>query len=438
LRKGGIGDSRTVTYDNLKRLVFDDPTLQLGLDDFGPAIDSFNINEHLIRCNRGAIAPHDGRNRYGSNNTGRNCRRGMLSDKGWADLRPQEIRWAFCEGGRNRGIKNPNQTRIMDWVGSANFRPVGRPDNVTIRPPRYSIKLEPNKTFAGRTETGRVGCKFCKSHKVVKNGKRGQKQLYLCKECGHQFIDNGCFPRMRTHAKAISAALEAYFDGLSLSKITNLLRRVFQITVNRSTIWEWIQKYVPLVKKLIGKLTVDAAHSWHVDETVVKVGGKLHWFWDGIDYDTRFIVNGLLTRTRTILGAKKFFADAKHQVGGKAPEWIVTDGCGVYRRGVSKTFWRKVQLGECKLVQKQGLRARVGELSNNIIERFHNTLKDRVKILRGFGNHSGARNALDGFVIQYNFLRRHMALIGRTPAEAARLKLPIENGWGDLIQWAII
>lgn len=312
-----------------------------------------------------------------------------------------------------------------------NFRPVGRPDNMPIRPPRYNIKLEPNKTFAGRTETGRVGCKFCKSHKIVKNGKRGDKQLYICKECGHQFIDNGCFPRMRTDAKAVSAALEAYFDGLSLAKITNPLKRVFRIIVDRSTVWSWIQKYVPLVKKLINKLTVDAAHSWHVDETVVKVGGKLHWFWDGIDYDTRFIVNGLLTRTRTILGAK-------HQVGGKAPEWIVTDGCGVYRRGVSKTFWRKVQLGECKLVQKQGLRARIGELSNNIIERFHNTLKDRIKILRGYGSLQGARNALDGFVIQYNFLRPHMSLLGRTPAKAAGLRLPIEHGWGDLIQWGIM
>jgi len=240
---------------------------------------------------------------------------------------------------------------------------------------------------------------------------------------------------MHTNAKAVSIALETYFDGLSLAKVVNLLKRVYNIVVNRSTVWRWIQKYVPIVKKLISKIQINAANSWHVDETVVKVGGKIHWFWDGIDYDTRFIVNGLLTRTRTILGAKKFFTDAKHQVGGKAPEWIVTDGCGVYRRGVSKTFWRKIQLGECKLVQKQGLRARVGELSNNIIERFHNTLKDRIKILRGYGCTKGAANALDGFVIQYNFLRQHMALLGRTPARAAGLKLPIEKGWGDLIQW---
>ena len=138
-----------------------------------------------------------------------------------------------------------------------------------------------------------------------------------------------------------------------------------------------------------------------------------------------------------ISAAKDFFNGARSQVGHRAPAIIVTDGCGAYRKGVSKNFWGKVQLGECKLIQKQGLRARIGKLSNNLIERFHNTLKDRTKIVRGFGSKKGAFNALSGFVIQYNYLRPHMALHGDTPAITAGIRLPIENGWGDLIQWAM-
>jgi transposase-like protein len=324
-----------------------------------------------------------------------------------------------------------------DWDGSCSFRPVGRPDTLNIKPPSNHIKLEPNKTFAGRTETGHIGCKFCKSSQVVKNGKRNGKQFYRCKICGKQFVDNGCFPRMRVGAKAMSVAIESYFDGLSLAKVVNLLRRAYGIVVNRATVWRWIQKYVPLVKKLVSKFEVDATSSWHADETAVKVKGRLHWFWDGIDYDSRFIVMGQLTRRRSVANARKFFLGAKAQVGGEAPEVIVTDGCGSYRKGVTKAFWRKVQLGECTLIQKQGLRARMGRLSNNIIERFHNTLKDRVKTLRGFGSRGGASNALDGFILQYNFLRRHMSLAGSTPAEKAGIRLPIEKGWGDLIQWSL-
>ena len=76
-------------------------------------------------------------------------------------------------------------------------------------------------------------------------------------------------------------------------------------------------------------------------------------------------------------------------------------------------------------------------MSNNIIERFHNTLKERFKVTRGFGSTEGAENWLDGFVIQYNFIREHMSLDGKTPAQATGLDLPLDNGWGDLIQWAI-
>jgi transposase-like protein len=71
--------------------------------------------------------------------------------------------------------------------------------------------------------------------------------------------------------------------------------------------------------------------------------------------------------------------------------------------------------GETTYVKKVGLRARIGRMSNNVIERFHNTLKDRVKTLRGYGSRNGAVNGLDGFVIQYNFLRAHTALKGQTP-----------------------
>ena len=30
-----------------------------------------------------------------------------------------------------------------------------------------------------------------------------------------------------------------------------------------------------------------------------------------------------------------------------------------------------------------------------------------------------------------------MSLKGKTPAQATGLDLPLENGWGDLIQWAL-
>jgi transposase-like protein len=301
------------------------------------------------------------------------------------------------------------------------------------------INLQANKTFAGRTENGKVGCKFCKSHNIVKNGKKDGKQLYRCNECGKQFVDNGNFPRARINARAVSLALESYFNGLSLSKIVFLLKRAYGIKIDRSTVWRWIQKYVPMVKdKVTSKLKINAAQSWHVDETAIKVKGELNWFWDGIDYNSRFLVNGLVSKTRTMGSCKKFFKGAQKQVNGESPDYIFTDGCGVYERGPRKVFWPKIVKGNTKVVMNVGIYAKTGKASNNIIERWHNTLKERYKATRGFGSRKGAENWLDGFVIQYNYIREHMSLKGKTPAQATGLDLPIENGWGDLIQWSIL
>ena len=283
---------------------------------------------------------------------------------------------------------------------------------MSIKPPRNNIQVSPNKTFAGKTETGRVGCKHCKSHNVVKWGNSGDKQRYRCNECGRTFCDDGAFPGMRTNARIISSSLELYFDGLSLAKISRHIWRSHGIRISRITVWNWIQKYVPMVKSLVKRFVPDAISSWHCDETLVKVKGAWNYFWDGIDYESRFIVMGMLTPGRTTADAKRFFLGAKGQVGFRSPSLIVTDGCGVYEKGVSKHFWGKVRMGDCKYIRKPGLRAREGKMSNNIIERFHNTLKERVKTMRWFKSFKGAGNALDGFVIQYNFLRPHMALGG--------------------------
>jgi len=186
---------------------------------------------------------------------------------------------------------------------------------VSIKPPVKSIRLAPNKTFAGRTDTGRVGCKFCQSHDVVKWGKNGEKQRYRCKKCGKTFCNDGAFPGMRLNARAVSLSLEMYFDSLSLAKITRFLKRAYGIVVSRVSVWNWIQKFVPMVKKLTSRLVPDAAYSWHVDETAVKVKGDLRWFWDGIDYVTRFIVMGHLSEARIMKDAKIFFKGARKQIG---------------------------------------------------------------------------------------------------------------------------
>jgi hypothetical protein len=75
-------------------------------------------------------------------------------------------------------------------------------------------------------------------------------------------------------------------------------------------------------------------------------------------------------------------------------------------------------------------------LENQAIERWHGTLKDRTTVMRGLK--SPGSPIPRGIAIDYNFLRPHLALGGRTPAQAAEINLPFEDGWGDLMGWATV
>lgn len=58
---------------------------------------------------------------------------------------------------------------------------------------------------------------------------------------------------------------------------------------------------------------------------------------------------------------------------------------------------------------------------NQMIERLNNTVRDSEKTFRGMDNNESAQVMIDGPRINYNFIRPHMGLDGRTPSQAAEL-----------------
>jgi hypothetical protein len=71
-------------------------------------------------------------------------------------------------------------------------------------------------------------------------------------------------------------------------------------------------------------------------------------------------------------------------------------------------------------------------MNNNRIERLTGTIRERVKVQRGWKT---VKTPLaEGQRIQYNFVKPHMALEGRTPAEASGIKI---KGWNNLLLGAL-
>ena len=66
------------------------------------------------------------------------------------------------------------------------------------------------------------------------------------------------------------------------------------------------------------------------------------------------------------------------------------------------------------------------------MERMNGELRDREKVMRASSSEDSP--ILKGMQIHHNFIRPHMGLDGKTPADRAGIKVEGENKWLTIIQ----
>ncbi len=276
-----------------------------------------------------------------------------------------------------------------------------------------------------------MNCKYCGSKNVTKKGLNSEgKQLYKCKDCKRRFIANGNFSRMRNEKNMIVAALNFFYDGMSLRKTRRNLEQVFGEKVSQVTVLNWIKKYSELAKDYMISQVPQLSGLWHEDETMLSCEGRSIWFWEMIDEDTRFMVASHLSKTRTFEDTVSIFKKGVEQSKVR-PRTVFVDGSQVYSRAFNKVFYTMRKDTRPEFVQRVGIRARD---TNNIVERLHCTLKDRTRCMRGLKSYDSTKLLLEGWSVHYNCVRPHMSLGGKTPAQAARMNIP--NTWKGIIDEA--
>jgi len=274
-----------------------------------------------------------------------------------------------------------------------------------------------------------MNCKYCDSEKVVKHGKIGDKQRFLCKDCGHKFVEGSEFPKMRTEARIISSSIDFYFEGLSTRKIQTQIEKLYGVHVDHSTVLRWIFKYSALVSQYVETLSPQLLGIYHVDETAIKCKGVQKWFWEIIDDQTKFLVAGHLSGSRTTEDAIALF-EKSIRVAKRNPVSIYCDGLPAYVDGYNKIFRTMLKDKRPELIRRVGIRAIHNQ---NVVERLHSTLKDRIKPTRGLKGEGTVRTLLEGWVVHYNYVRKHQT-IKMTPAQASGLS--VKNDWYDLVKGA--
>lgn len=273
-------------------------------------------------------------------------------------------------------------------------------------------------------------CPFCKSEKVVRHGirknKSGNLQRYFCNDCIKWFTLNLGFERMQATPQMITSSMQLYFSGESLRSVQKFLR-LQGVNVSHMTVYRWIGKYVSLMDSYLQQIKPQVSGTWRTDELYLKVKGNTKYLYAMMDDETRFWIAQQVADTKYTEDVRPMFQQAR-EVAGKKPAMLVSDGAPNFHDAFLKEY-RSMLAPRTSHVRHIHL---AGDMNNNKMERMNGEVRDREKVMRGLKK--GDTVVLKGYQLYHNYFREHEGLEGKTPAEAANIKIEGRNKWVTVIQ----
>lgn len=260
----------------------------------------------------------------------------------------------------------------------------------------------------------------------VRHNKSGDIQRFACRDCRRLFVVNIGFEKMKHNPKAITTALQLYFSGESLRKTKESLR-LMGVQVCPQTVHNWITKYIGLMEKYADEIAPKVSDVWRADELYLNIKGNLKYLYAMMDDQTRYWIAQEVADTKYVHDARNLFRRSK-EIAGKKPLTLITDGAQNYRDAFRREFYtnHKPQSVHIRDIRMSG------HIHNNKMERMNGEVRDREKVMRGLKRMDTP--ILKGVQIYHNFIKPHEGLNGRTPAEAAGIKVEGEDKWRTLIQ----
>ncbi len=276
---------------------------------------------------------------------------------------------------------------------------------------------------------------------VVRDGTKNGNQRYECKGCGNNFFAEGKPLGKWFTAQQIGDAVDSYYSGMSYKQVAEGLEDTYDLPEPaKSTIFAWVKAYTRQgLRYMAGQVGPDGTEmtatgkrvkanvgfEWDTDELKTLFGGEYWWLWSVMDRKTRFILAAHLSRERTIKDAVALFKKAKANAN-KEPKIIKTDGMRSYADGIKTVFHNTDH------VVSQGIRE---EVNNNLSERLQGSFRQRIKTMRGMEKRLTAQEYVDGWVFDFNFMKKHESLGGDTSAEAAGVTKQVPwNSWEDVVR----
>jgi putative transposase len=206
------------------------------------------------------------------------------------------------------------------------------------------------------------------------------------------------FRRHRFPPDVIRYAVWLYFRfTLSIRDVEELLAQR-GIEVSREAIRCWVIKFGPLIAANLRRRRSPPTGRWHLDEMVVKIGGRRMYLWRAVD-DEGEVLDILVQKRRNKHAALKLLKKLlKHQ--GIHPETITTDKLASYRAAL-----RQLSL--------TGRHRPGGMRENNRAENSHLVIRRRERKQQKFKSQGSAQKFLSSHGAIYNTFNVQSHLISR-------------------------
>jgi putative transposase len=233
---------------------------------------------------------------------------------------------------------------------------------------------------------------------------------------------------MKHNPQEITSAMQLYFSGESLRNTMQSLK-LLGVEVSHQTVYNWITKYVRLMRDYAEKIVPNVSDTCRADELYIKVKGNMKYLFAIMDDETRFLIAQEVAETKEKHDARMLFHRAKRLMA-KQPKTLITDRLRSYSLA-NEYFFCQSENPEEHTKHIRHIRLQ-GDKNNNKMERLNGEIREREKTMRGLKKRRTVM--LSGYQLFHNFIRPHEALGGKTPSEACGTKVEGQNKWKTLIQ----
>ena len=281
-------------------------------------------------------------------------------------------------------------------------------------------------------------CPDCESTNCIMDGTRdttrkGNVQKYECKECDRHFSKNLEYGPKWYPAETITEALSLVCRGMSCRKAADHMRSQRKSedekTPSHNTISVWNRTFLTAMAEYLSQWAPSGSQMWSMDDLHLKLDTIKHYLYMVAQYDHRFVLSQDLGDSKAADDVAPVTRAAVKRAGD-VPDIMLRDGARNLNKAIKET--NTVTRNGAKKKTHQ-VRAHLhGNVTNLRHERLNRTIGERIR-QAGTIKDKGSK-LIAGFIMFYNFIRRHMGLAGKTPAESGGLVIDAPNPWDAIIR----